>query len=126
MNDYEMTQDGASASSEIAYHFPGDEQELLNAQKHFHSRRAREERFEYQFIKNALCGLYAGIRRRFKDQPVSVLDILNVIKADGYLNNDFLKQDFGLTENDVLRALNQGIVPPTMKQTLSNFFNIKD
>ncbi len=111
--------------SEIEYNVPGNYDELKEAQDHFHAKREKQERFERLCNNNALLDIQHIIRIMHKDTKVSMLDVFAVIRDNGYLSDEFLKPCFGLSVSDVRRGLEKGIVPPSIKITLSQYFNIQ-
>ena len=115
-----------STGTEIEFNFPGTQEELEEAQKRFHSKIAREEEFDRRFNDNALRGIRSCIRKKHGDGPVSVLAVLRIIRDNGYMDDGFLKKTFQLTANDVRRALDRGLVPPSIRTMLSRHLAIKD
>ena len=115
-----------STGTEIEFNFPGTQEELEEAQERFHSRIAREEEFNRRFNDNALRGIRSCIRKKHGDGSVSVLAVLRIIRDNGYMDDEFLKTTFQLTANDVRRALELGLVPPSIKTMLSRHLAIQD
>ena len=115
-----------SAGTEIEFNFPGTQEDLEEAQERFHREIARREEFNRCFNDNALRGIQSSIRKKHGSNPVSVLDVLRIIRDNGYMDDEFLRNVFQLTTNDVRRALEQGLVPPSIKTTLSKHFATQD
>ncbi len=111
--------------TEIEYNFPGDFDDLNEAQDRFHAQQDKKERFERLCNNNALNGIHNILRKKYKDAPITVLDVFAVIRDNGYLSDDFLKACFNLTVSDVRRALEKGLIPASIKSTLSQYFNIQ-
>ena len=115
-----------SAGTEIEFIFPGTQEELEEAQERFHRKIARREEFDRRFNDNALRGIRNIISKKHGNRPVSVLDVLRIIRDNGYMDDEFLKTTFQLTANDVRRALELGLVPPSIKTTFSRHLAIQD
>ena len=115
-----------STSTEIEFHFPGTQEDLEIAQEHFHNSIAKRERFTQRCNNNAIHGIQSILRKEYGDAPVTVLTVLRTIRDNRYLDEQFLKDIFQLTADDVHRALDKGIVPPSIKDSLAQYFEIKD
>lgn len=115
-----------SASTEIEFRFPGTQEELEDAQERFHRQIARHEEFIRRSCDNGIRGIRRSICENYGGGPVSVLTVLKIIRENCYMDDEFLKNVFQLTENDVRRALDRGLVPPSIKTSLSRYFTIKD
>ena len=74
---------------------------------------------------NALRGIRHILRKEYGEKPVTVITFFKILQGNGYLSEEFLSSTFSLTMNDVRRGLEKGIVPPSVKITLSQFFNIQ-
>ena len=112
--------------TEIEFHFPGTQEDLEDAQELFHNRIAKRERFIQMCNDNAIRGIQSILRKKYGDAPVTVLTVLRTIRDNWYLDEQFLKDTFFLTANDVHRALDGGLVPPSIKDSLAQYFEIKD
>ena len=125
MINYEYEAD-ISTSTEIEFHFPGTQEDLEIAQEHFHNSIATREKFTQMCNNNAIRGIQSILRKKYGDAPVTVLTVLRTIRDNRYLDEQFLKDTFQLTTNDVHRALDRGLVPPSIKDSLAQYFEIKD
>jgi len=125
MNNYEYEAD-FSTSTEIEFHFPGTQEDLENAQELFHKSIAKRERFIQMCNNNAIRGIQSILRKQYGDAPVTVLTVLRTIRDNRYLDEQFLKDAFLLTTDDVHRALDKGLVPPSIRDSLAQYFEIKD
>ena len=115
-----------STGTEIEFHFPGTQEDLENAQEIFHNRIAKREKFMQMCNHNAIRGIQSILRKKYGDAPVTVLTVLRTIWNNGYLDEQFLKDTFSLTTNDICRALDKGLIPPSIKDSLAQNFEIKD
>ena len=115
-----------STGTEIEFHFPGTQEELENAQELFHNRIAKREKFIQMCNDNAIRGIQRILQKKYGNEPVTVSTVLRTIRDNWYLDEEFLKDTFLLTTEDVHRALDRGLVPPSIKDSLAQYFEIKD
>lgn len=114
-----------ASGTEIAFNFPGDFDDLNEAQVRFHNKRERLERHNWLCNKNSLKGIRNAIQKKYGQASITVCNVFEIIRDNGYLNDDFLSQTFALTVNDVRRGLENGLVPPSVKTAFSKYFNIQ-
>ena len=111
-------------STEIKFNFIGTPEELEEAQVRFHNSTLRRERYNQLCNRNSIRGIRYALRKKHGDSSVSVLNVLQAIFDNGYLDEKFLMDTFQLTINDINRALTLGIVPPSIKVHLSEYFEL--
>lgn len=85
----------------------------------------RAEQYNQLCNCNALRGIRHILRKEYGEEPITVIMFFKILQSNGYLSEEFLSSTFSLTINDVRRGLEKGIVPPSIKITLSQFFNIQ-
>lgn len=93
-------------------------------EEHLEQRRRREE-YGQLCNCNALRGIRHILRKEYGDNPITVIAFFRLLQTNGYLSEEFLSSTFSLTINDVRRGLEKGLVPPSVKNSLSQYFNIQ-